>query len=75
MQMAGAVQRLDLDRHTATLARAEVQHGDRGVIEPQATEAGSRQTQQAEQQAAQDGVVAHHQHVLVAGCRRIVGRQ
>ena len=72
--MGQPIDQLHLHPAPAHVAPAHVQYGDGTVVDPQPAKTGDGQVQQGQQQAAQDGVMGHHQHgvgwilVVVDGC-------
>ena len=65
LQVRGAVQAFDLHLG-AVVSRPEVEDGEGGVVDAEPSEAVFGFPQQHHYQAAQDGVVGHHQHRVVA---------
>jgi hypothetical protein len=62
-----AVEGFNLHSHSAISVAFEVENRDRGVVETQSAEGAQRELQQADQQAAEDGVMRHHQQGLIRG--------
>ena len=65
-QMRGVVQTLDLHLLASTTLGAQVEHRQGGVVDLQSAEALFWLTEKHQHQAAEDGVVADHQHRVIA---------